>query len=229
MATLAKTSAFIAIIAVGAFAFLLQPTPRASLVTQASGKGEITGKVIDAQGRPIVNVRVMADIPGTPSTTLPQTVTDRNGNFRIENLLPELYTLHTRKEDEGYPRSEFDFYHESTNDETTVRVYADQVASNIVIQLQKAAFLHGRVIDGSSRKPIEHFVVLMAQVADPERTLQMGGSGGEFRAVVPALPITIRVSAAGYEEWRYKTDRDSSLFLAPGTSHELNVVMRHSN
>jgi carboxypeptidase family protein len=93
--------------------------------------------------------------------------------------------------------------------------------------------LKGRVIDSSSGKPIEHFVVRLAQVSDPERALQMGASKGEFRVVLPPLPITVRVSASGYKEWRYRTDRDGnrdgSLFLARGKSHELNVVMRQSN
>src|SRR5690349_3525566 len=156
MSTLAQTCFFAAIIVVSTFPFLGRPTSPATVVTQASGKGEITGKVVDAQGRPIANVLVMAEVPGTPSATLPQTVTDRNGNFRIGNLSPELYILHTRKEDEGYPRSEFDFYHESRNDEATVRVYADRTAPSILIRLQQAAFLKGRVIDSSSGKPIEH-------------------------------------------------------------------------
>ena len=224
MAILVKSSVLIAI----TFAFLVQPTPRPSLVTQVPSTGEITGKVVDAQGRPIADVRVMAEVPGTPSVTVPQTNTDANGNFRIENLLPALYTLHTMKEVEGYARSDYDLYREGINDETTIRVYADEVTPNIVIQLQKAAVLKGRVVDGSTGKPIEHFGVILAQVADPKRFLQMGAIKGEFRAVVPALPITVRVFASGYEEWRYKTDRDDSLFLAAGTTRELNVVMRPS-
>jgi hypothetical protein len=225
VSTLLKTSVFVAIVA---GALVLQPTPLASVVTQASGKGEITGKVVDAQGRPIADLRVSAEVPGTPSVTLPQTTTDTNGNFRIGNLSPDVYTLLTSKEDEGYPDSEFNFYHEGTDNETTVRVYADQVTPNVLIQLQKAAILKGRVSDSATGNPIEHFVVRLAQVSHPERFLQTGGSKGEFRVVAPPLPITVRVSAAGYEEWRYTTDRDEkgSLFLAPTTSHELTVVMR---
>jgi hypothetical protein len=172
----------------------------------------------------------MAELTGAPSVSLPQTDTDRNGNFRFENLPPGVYVLHSRKEDEGYPRSEFDFYAEGARSEPQVLVYANQTTPNVTIQRTKAALLKGHIIDGATGKPpLENPAVLLRQALDSERFLRFGAVKGEFQILVPSLAITLKIESSGYEDWHYRTpedgNRDGVLLLAPETTQELEIVM----
>jgi hypothetical protein len=194
--------------------------------------GRITGRILNPQGLPIVNAKVIA-LKGGPTVTPPQADSDRNGDFQIENLEPGVYTVYGHKEDEGYFDRVFNFYSYGPIDNPTVTVSANQTTPNVIVQLEKGAFLKGRVIDRVTGKllalPRTNPAIWLRQAEDPKRFLNLGAANGEFQVVVPSLPITVEVTMPGYEDWHYTTpesgNRDGLLLLAPESTEELQILM----
>jgi len=177
---------------------------------------------------------VLAERVGVISLSWPSTYTNRDGEFLLEDLKPGLYTLHTRKEEDDYPRTEFSFYEAYEGAEPQVNVSEQQTTQNVMIQLgPKAAVLVGRVVDAVTNLPLRHADITVRRVDKPERFLRSGLSlpveKGEFRLLVPSLPFTMKASETGYEDWYYKVPgeggRASALLLASSSTKSLLVAL----
>src|SRR4249920_1041849 len=70
----------------------------------------ISGRVVDALGKPVAGALISAEPSDKIMLHLPSAFTNKNGEFVIQGVMPGQYTLHTRKEEDGYPRTEFNFY-----------------------------------------------------------------------------------------------------------------------
>lgn len=195
--------------------------------------GAIAGRVLDAQGRPIVGSIVLAERTENMTRPTPRAWTNSNGEFKIENLSAGLYVLRTENQKEGYPPSEFDFYLEADRD-LEVQVSDSKTTPNITIQRGlKASLLEGIVVDGTTNQPVKAAQLTVRRVDRPERFLSTGlfwhpgddplkSVAGGFKFLVPAsLPFTLTVSAPGYDDWYYK----GTLLLSSDTTEELRVVL----
>jgi hypothetical protein len=203
MTKFSKSLRILILIGAGAHTFSVHSSSPSRPQDPDSRLGGIVGRVIDSTGRQIINVVVFADAGG-PSVTPPQTRTDRNGQFKFVGLRPGVYTLRTRKEDEGYPRSELNFYQVGVDTDPQVQVLANVITPNVLIQPQKGALLKGHVVDVFTGKPVEHMEVWVRQVADPERYLRVGAHNGDFQIVVPTVAFTVVIKATGYQDWHYR-------------------------
>jgi hypothetical protein len=165
----------------------------------------------------------------------PMAWSNKNGEFIIDGLIPGLYSLHGSKQEEGYPRTEFNFYDRSENADLKVEIYEQQTTQKVIIQLgPKAAVLVGRVVDASTNQPLHHADITLRRVDQPERFLRTGLTlpieKGEFKLLVPSLPFTVKVSEDGYEDWYYRVPGEgkqaSTLLLAPDSTKSLLVSLR---
>ena len=194
--------------------------------------GTVSGRVLDADGQPVENVVVKAENMGVPTRLQPQTETNQDGEFTITRLTPGQYLLYTRKEEDGYPRTEFNLYDVGIpNPEVTVS--PRQTAQGITLRLgPKAALLTGQVIDAVTKEPLRHADITVRRVDLPNRYLRTGLALpvelGEFKLLVPSVAITVKVTEAGYEDWHYQSgaEKISSLLLAPNTTKHLVIALQ---
>jgi hypothetical protein len=195
----------------------------------------VSGRVIDAQAQPVSGLLVSAEGTGMVALSKEFWITNDEGEFVIPALPPGSYTLHTRKEDAGYPRTEFDFYEVGDSTDQTIQVQGGQPLQNVVIKLgQKAARLAGRVFDAATNEPLKGANITVRRVDFPDRFLSTGlywhGVVGGFNFLVPSAPITLEVSVPGYEKWNYKAlvnGRESSaLLLQPDTTKTLSIALK---
>jgi hypothetical protein len=226
---------WLSILAANAVSFFAASSPPSVPQYVEGQDGAIAGRVVDADGRPIIGAIVLAERPDIIIRPTPRAWTNKDGQFEIVNLGAGLYVLHTAKESDGYPPSEFNLYDEGENNDFQVQVAAHQTTQNVIIQRGlKAAVLEGRIVDAKTRQPLKDAQITVRRIDQPERFLSTGlfwhGVEGGFKFLVPPLPFTVNVSAPGYQDWHYKlpgrTQTTGALFLAPNTTKDLLVALQ---
>jgi hypothetical protein len=232
-----STPARIAVVGVAFVAVLSLLQKAGSSIAHSSAQfgGIASGRVLDDHGRPLAGVAVSAELSETVSVSKKFCLTDRRGEFVIQALPPGKYILHTRDEEAGYPRTEFNFYDAGEAADQIVEVRYGQPVQNVVIRLgPKAARLTGRVVDAKTNDPLRGVNITARRVDQPDRFLTTGlfwhGVQGGFNFLVPAsLPLTLKITRAGYEDWEYKRPGNSrepgALRLLPGSTKELHVAL----
>jgi hypothetical protein len=195
--------------------------------------GTVSGRVLDVDGRPLEKVIVTAENHAFPARLLPRAETNRDGEFTISGLAPGRYELYTKKEEDGYPRTEFNLYDVGRpNPEVTVS--SRQTVQGIILRLgPKAALLTGHVIDAVTKEPLRHADITVRRVDLPDRFLRTGLSLpvelGEFKLLVPSVAFTVKVTETGYEDWYYKSsegEKISSILLEPNTTKHLLITLQ---
>lgn len=234
MARLQITIVFVVVALTAVGSVVLPNASFSRTITQNTDRkgGTIAGRVIDGEGSPVPNVLVSAersDMIRPISTGF----TSEHGEFVINGLPQGLYTLYTRKEQDGYPRTDFNFYSLSATD-PQVAVYQYQASDYITLRLgARAARLVGRVIDANTKRPIRHADITVRRVDNPTRFLRTGlqlpVENGAFELLVPSLPFTVKVSEAGYLDWYYKVAGEerqtSALLLEPNSTKSLTIYL----
>ncbi len=128
--------------------------------------GAITGKVTDADGRPVVEEQVFfsSNTPGRVFPYLRTILTDDRGVYRAFGLPPGRYTVSAGKDSissfgrasGGHPRT----YHPSTLNETeatTIDVDEGSESTNVDIMFGRELIKYaarGRIIDGDTSQPL---------------------------------------------------------------------------
>lgn len=197
--------------------------------------GAISGRVLDTDSRPVSGLKVIAENIAVAHRHLPSSETDQEGEFLLKDLEPGQYVLHTRKEDDGYPRSEFNLYDSGETADPQVAVSARQTTQGVVLRLgPRAALLTGQVVDAITSQPLHHADITVRLVDKPDRFLRTGLSlpveKGGFKLLVPSLPFTLKVSETGYQDWYYKMTGEeqqaSALRLAPNSTKVLLISLQ---
>jgi hypothetical protein len=201
--------------------------------SNAAEDGAISGRVLDADGVPVEKVVVMAENIALPARNLPRAETNRDGEFTIAGLTPGRYEIYTTKEEDGYPRTEFNLYDVGPpNPQVTVN--SRQIAQGLTVRLgPKAALLTGQVVDAVTKEPLRHADITVRRVDLPDRFLRTGLSLpvelGEFKLLVPSVAFTVKVTETGYEDWYYKSGDGqpaSSLLLESNTTKHLMIALQ---
>lgn len=202
-----------------------------------SADGEISGRVVDADGQPVSQMTIFAERENMIIRPTPRGFTNQHGEFTIQGLIAGRYRLYSRKEDDGYPHTGFSFYTHGESAEPLVQVYEHRSIRNVIIKLgPKAAVLVGRVVDAATNQPLSHATITLRRVDQPKRFLSTGlflqGVQGGFKVLVPSLSFTVKVSEPGYEDWYYKRSSErgqaSALLLAPNSTKSLTIALRPS-
>lgn len=152
-------------------------------------------------------------------------LTDKEGVFLIKGLKPGPYTISAAKEKDGYAPSDSMFHSVNLTLPlpVPVTVLAGQQTSDIVIHLgPKAASLVGYVLDALTTRPIGDIQIMLRRVDNPDYSYMTGPDlKGEYKILVPPVPITIEVSAPGYEKRHL-----GSLQLRPPEIKQLKISLR---
>jgi hypothetical protein len=208
---------------------------------QPSGKksAAIKGIVTTSGGQPVSKAIVYASRTGNSErlTRRNSVTTDDQGRFSLSNLRDGEYTVRASKEEDGYPDLTFSFYSAAYNrvNWPQVTVVNGTTVEDVIVHLAspKCGRLLITVIDAQTNKKIRDAQVSLHHESNP-KTLLISGTNrpdDSFNLLVPPdVVIDLKVSAPGYRDWNYNTDRPNgetkALRLAPDTTKELNVSLQ---
>jgi hypothetical protein len=197
---------------------------------------EVQGSVVDDKGQPVEGAKVYwVALNGSPIGH-PETVpTDKNGAFRLERVPPGKIQIRAYKEEDFYNRPTFAFYDPPASAMPEVEAKVGRMERGVVLRLgPKAALLRISVVDALSKEPLKG---IDYQLCRADHANEVGycitGSGslspgGEFRKLVPPVPVSIKIGAANYAEWSYRDGKTgfSFLRLSPGETQMLTVHLQ---
>lgn len=174
------------------------PAQRSELVLVLRPGRTIAGRVLDPKDQPIVGASVYCRTTATegePETVGSRATSDVEGRFTIRELPLEPCTIHAHHADFR-------------------RASSPAVAGSpteLVVRMEPAASVAGRVVDGRTGEPIAAFTITLAadhevhplQYVDPVR---FASADGSFRLahwqLEPGVPLFVEVAAAGYAPQR---------------------------
>jgi hypothetical protein len=191
----------------------------------------IRGRVVDINGQPVSEATVHALKSELTIGRLPTAYTDQQGMFLIEGLTTGTYTVSAAKEEDGYPPTDSPFYSVGLVEAPQITVHEQEITPEVVIQLgPKAAKLVGRIIDATTRKPVNHVQMTLSRFDYPNYQYSTSPDlKGDFELLVPSLPVNIQVSAPGYKNWYYGGDgskgQANAMHLKPNTTRELVISL----
>jgi RNA polymerase sigma-70 factor (ECF subfamily) len=174
------------------------PTQRGELVLVLRPGRTIAGRVLDPKGQPIVGASVYCRTTATegePRTVGSRATSDRDGRFTIRELPPEPCAVHA---------------HHTQFRRASLPVVAGS-PTELLVRMEPAASVAGRVVDGSTGAPIPAFTITLAadpavhplQNVDPVRFASADGSFRlEHWELQPGVPLLVEVAAAGYAPQR---------------------------
>ena len=182
--------------------------------------GVITGRVMDLDGRPVIEEDVYLSSRETTQygSPLPATITDDRGIYRIFGLRPGHYTVSAGRDDAGQnssgPRGALfkRTYYPGLTDSaqaTLINVSDGSEATNVDIILGGTLTPHtasGRVVDGATGRPVPDVECYIVRFLSPTNTATSRGpktnSQGEFKLenLVPGQ-YAVSVNPEG-KEWR---------------------------
>jgi len=167
---------------------------------QAGRGGTISGIVVDTEGNPVSQASVSARKRTSFTGPLIPAQADKQGRFTMTRLEADTYQIYASKEEDGYPRLNSTFYAGTKSIIQQITLNENEVSSGNVIRVgPKALNLFCRVVDAVTKKPVNGVRITMRRVDNPAAFFQTGVHGS-FRILVPQVPITVEVSAPGYEK-----------------------------
>jgi hypothetical protein len=198
--------------------------------------GVITGRVLNEDGQPVVMAEVCANPRMIPwAGRLPCSDSDSRGRFSIKIWTPAEYVVTAVKEDEGYPNTDDTFYGSPSFTPVLPRVIMseDETRQEVTVQLGPPfGRLTGKVVDTETGQPIEIVTLELHHVNTPANSLKRATiyREGRLRLLVPPMPIILKISAPGYQEYWSGADGSESgaeaLEVGLGSSRELAIPLR---
>src|SRR6266571_3066537 len=194
-----------------------------------ANSGTIAGRVLSPEGQPVPGATVFVSRPELVLGKLPSSHTNSLGAFRIKGLAPGTYSVNASKEEDGYAPTDSAFHALGPVRALEVTVYAQQPTPELVIQLgPKLARLVGRVVDAKKNEPVVNAQITLTRVDDSDHAYSTGPNAkAEFDVLVPPVPFTITVTAAGYKDWHFRHEGPKKpvdkLELPPNTTKEMNI------
>ena len=201
------------------------------------GCGVITGRVIDTQGNPVAGVEVRAMITDhVPRGRLFSSITDSDGKFSIPCVEPGKNGVYTSKEDDGYPDNLLTPFRNAAmrpklDEHPIVDVVDQKITAGVEIRLgPPAGRLTVQVTDANTSAPIENATITFCMADDAKvcQSIDIGKSG-EYSILLPPIPLTLKVSAPKYQDWRYQnqksTEKADILQVSPKGNERLTVSL----
>lgn len=195
--------------------------------------GGITGHVFDAEGNPVADAEVFAQLAdGTPlAGRRAETETDKDGKFFINNVKPGLNRVFALKPEDGYPDTSSAFYQAKSQEAPEIFVLAGQVIRGVIVRLgQKCEKLVGSVLDAGTNGPIKYAQITLHRTDNPAIYISFSTDAeGKFETLLPPIPTQIKATARGYAESRInipsliKSDRAKATLRNP---NEVTILLR---
>lgn len=192
----------------------------------------ISGRVLDESNHGVDMVRVCAKPDDYDQVRqIPCARSDANGNFTIHVGRPARFTMFPEKTAAGYQWQAVPFYRNPSMPLVeVVLTESDRTASVTVPLGPKNGSLVGKAIDASTRRPIDNIRFTMCQADNQQLcwNTSVKNAAGEFAVGTALVPFTLKISAAGYEDWWGLSGRDvnSPISVASGAQTELLCLLK---
>jgi hypothetical protein len=206
-----------------ASAILLAGQPAASAQTAL---GSIEGVVVDTDNAPVAGATVYP-VSGPAGTGRSHAaLTNADGRFRIEQMVPGTYKLSAFKVEDGYADTAIPFYEQPEHPLTSVTVSSATENADLSIQLgARCGILHIDLSDAVSHNPITSGVLVMQQRNLRSAVLQGDKSfPGDF--LVPPVDVSVEISRAGYTNWHLSQNGHDYVTLRPGEHHTVHAEVQ---
>lgn len=197
----------------------------------AVGCGVIEGRVLDKIGHPVVGVKVSSMINDRPPRgRLLSTLTDDEGRFQLTCAQPGRNVVYVSKEDEYYPDTFMNPFVDAKLI-PVVNVVEQGITRGVEVHLPpKGGKLVATVIDAATQQSVigAHLTLCRADNPNKCHTINDSSPTGQFRQLVPSIPVMIKVSAPGYEDWWYKekgSREAAKLLVAQGSVKGITVLL----
>lgn len=197
----------------------------AAAAQQPAALRHIRGQVLSAQGTPVEGANICARPLSPLRGRLPCAVTGGEGRFSIPVEASETYFLTAGKAADGYPDSGSPFYRVPFVNLPQVVVAPDGPAPpEVTFHLgYTAARLGLHVTDAETGQAVRQARIRLCRLEPPKycSSLWPQAAGDLYTVLVPPAPVSVEVSAAGYESW----DADGPLRMEAGSASELSVAL----
>jgi len=200
--------------------------------------GSIDGQVLDSQGNPVARAKLhVLRVGGNPNGRVIFHWSRDDGRFSIDGLEPGVYDVFVSKEGEDYPDTQMFFYSTKESKPLQAVISEEQPSIQLTVPLgPKAGRITGRVVDAATGSPIDEAVLTFRRSENDKMFLRTSLNKidfpGGFDFLLPAAPLTIKATAAGYEDWTYrKSDGKQAtelLTLDPGQTMQLTIKMKRA-
>jgi protocatechuate 3,4-dioxygenase beta subunit len=162
--------------------------PRASAEPAAhpveDRRPEIRGRVLDAEGNPVMNAAVRLVSTGAPYRVAREAISDREGAFSFARLTPQHLLVVADHEPEGFV----------TSAEVSVR---DEESQEITLVLSATRGVRGTVVDGD-HNPVAGAMLSVEGVPWRVPVVASDASGAFHMILVPDQATSLRAVARGY-------------------------------
>jgi len=200
--------------------------------------GAIEGRVVDPAGKPVEKAKLhIVPVGGIENGRVIFYWSRNDGRFSIDGLAPGVYDVFVSKEDEGYADTQM-FFYSTTESQPTRVVVSEQPSVDVTVRLgPKAAKIRGEVRDSVTGAPIGDASIMFKRPENKNMFLSTSLNNidlpGSFEFLLPAAPLTMKVTAPGYEDWTYRVAAGPDgkpgselLKLEPGQDLHLSIKMR---
>ena len=197
----------------------------------APGYGAIEGRVLDEKGHPVSGAKVSSMILDYPPGRLFSAETDAQGHFSLRYARPGRNAVYVGKEDEYYPDTFLSPFVDAKL-VPVVNVVEQSVTEGVEVRLPpRGGKVVAEVIDASTQQPVAGARVTLCRADNPDRcqTINDSSPTGHFSQLIPSMPVTIKVSAPGFEDWWYTesgSTKTSKFLVPPGAVKGISILLR---
>lgn len=198
----------------------------------SQGFGGISGRVIDAKGRPVVKAGLNAWSSPARMGLVPAAHTNSRGIFTFKDLEVGKYKISVEKSYAGYADTENRFYSGGFVENPTVVVEKEKTIWCGDVRLgPKSGRLVGTIRDSETGNLIvsigsagQNPQLVLRRTEDPNNSYDPGiDIHGNFEVLVPPVSFTLEVVVAGYEKQNM-----GMLKLKSGETKRLDIVLQRS-
>jgi len=190
--------------------------------------GIIRGVALDENLRPLAAAQVWAEpADGLLRGMINFVDSDADGHFSIDHLPLGTYNVFAKKEDEGYPMIDFEFYRPGRPPTVTLST-SKPVASTVVTLGPKAGTLTGAITDAVTGAPVG--AAFRMWHLNKEHADLSTSVASDYRVLIPPdVDVVLEVHADGYETWYYPgygAAASGPLRLRPGERMSLGIKLQ---
>jgi hypothetical protein len=191
-----------------------------------SGYGAIQGRVVDELGKPLPGAKVYAEpvkAETAPSGKLLFVVTNENGDFTLEQVVPGENVICASKEEAFYPDTGAAALTADLGSLPRVRVEEGKLTAAVTVRVTKGGKLRGSILDSLNNQPVKDSRIRLTRADDPRLYISTGpDEQARFEFVVPSKPFRLEVTATGYKTWK-SDDQGALILVQPGSTKEYSI------
>ena len=189
----------------------------------------MSGVIVRGDGRPVSGVKVYAFNPDVATAgKIIYDLSDGDGSFRVENVVPGLNMICTTKPEDFYPDTAWGVNSPPGREAPVVDVKAGQTVRGVRVAIYPGRRIQGVVRDAVTGGAIRSRVVMNRAGAPENYEEETTATDGAFSYVVSMAPMEMRVTAQGYQDWRMAEPPDTgdSAARAVRTVNEIDVRLK---